>query len=135
MNRNRLAVRFQRAIARALVAPDPVLAARRVARDKRHPATLRRALHQANGAGIEMAALLVARLRFERLLRGSPEAEAWFETDAAGFATAFRRYHGEVPPAAFFPADEARAFHDWRSRSSAGKKPVRPLTKPPEAGT
>jgi hypothetical protein len=118
VNQNRLAVRFQRALARALVAPDPVAATRRIARDRRHPAALRRALHQADGAGVEMAALLVARLRFERLVRGSPDAEAWFEADAAGFAAAFRRYHGQVPPVAFFPAEEARAFHDWRERKA-----------------
>ncbi len=116
MNKNRLAVRFQRALARALLAPDPALATRRIARDRRHPADLRRVLHRVDVAGVEMAALLVARLRFERLLRGSPEAEDWFEADPAGFAAAFRRYHGEVPPEALFPAPEAKAFRDWRER-------------------
>jgi hypothetical protein len=52
----------------------------------------------------------VARLRFERLLRGSPEADAWFERDAAGFTEAFRRYHAGTPPTAFFPGHEARLF-------------------------
>jgi uncharacterized protein len=61
-------------------------------------------------AGVRMAALLVARLRFERLLRGSPEADAWFERDAAGFTEAFRRYHAGTPPTAFFPGHEARLF-------------------------
>jgi hypothetical protein len=116
VNQNRQTVRFQRALARAIVAPDPVAAMRRIARDRRHPIALRRALHRVDVAGVEMAALLVARLRFERLLRGSPEAEDWFEADAAGFAAAFRRYHGEVPPTAFFPAGEAMAFRDWRAR-------------------
>jgi hypothetical protein len=117
VNQNRLAVRFQRALARALVSPDPVFATRRIARDRRHPAKLRRALLGASFAGVEMAALLVARLRFERLLRGSLEAEGWFDADAAGFTAAFRRYHREVPPTAFFPPDEARAFRDWLGRA------------------
>jgi hypothetical protein len=116
VNRNRQAVRFQRALGRALVAPDPALATLRIARDRRHPPELRRTLRRVDVAGVEMAALLVARLRFERLLRGSPEAEDWFEADAAGFAAAFRRYHGEVPPVALFPAQEAKAFGDWRQR-------------------
>ena len=116
MNRNQLAMRFQQALARALVAPDPAMATRRIARDRRHPPDLRRALLRVEVAGVEMAALLVARLRFERLLRGSPEAEDWFEADAAGFAAAFRRYHGEVPPLALFPAQEAQAFREWRER-------------------
>jgi hypothetical protein len=119
LNQHRLAVRFQRALARALVAPEPALAVRRIARDRRHPPTLRRALHAAEAAGIEMAALLVARLRFERLMRGSPEAETWFEADAAGFAAAFRRYHAEVPPTAFFPAEEARSFRAFCERVKA----------------
>jgi hypothetical protein len=66
-----------------------------------------------------MAAILVVRLRFERLLRGSPVAEEWFERDPESFAEAFRRYHAEVPPRAFFPADEAALFRAWRDRRAA----------------
>ena len=66
-----------------------------------------------------MCALLIARLRFERLLRGCPEAEAWFETDAATFAIAFRRYHADVRPTAFFPPDEAILFRAWDRRVRA----------------
>jgi hypothetical protein len=110
-------VRLERAIARALVAADPLAATRRIARDRRHPPNLRRALRRADGAGIEITALLVARLRFERLLRGSPDAERWFDADASSFAAAFRRYHHDVPPKAFFPPDEARAFREWRKRA------------------
>ena len=49
----------------------------------------------------------------------SPEAEAWFDRDAAGFARAFARYHAEVPPRAFFPIDEAALFRAWRDREAA----------------
>jgi len=69
-----------------------------------------------------LAALLVARLRFERLLRGSPQAEAWFDADPEAFAAAFKRYHAEVPPAAFFPQAEARLFRQWvGSRVESGR--------------
>jgi hypothetical protein len=126
VNQNRVVVRFQRALARALVAPDPAAATLRVARDRRHPPKLRRALREANRAGIEMAALLVARLRFERLLRGCPEAEAWFDADPAGFAAAFRRYHQQVPPDAFFPAAEARAFLAFTAKLEPRRAHERP---------
>jgi hypothetical protein len=70
---------------------------------------------------VALSALLVARLRFERLLRGSPEAEAWFERDPAGFGEAFHRYHAEVPPRAFFPATEAALFQAWQAGGGAGQ--------------
>lgn len=96
-----------------MIAPDPVGALRSAAADPALPPGVRRALLRADEDGIRMAALLVARLRFERLLRGSPEAEAWFDRDPADFSAAFRRYHAEVPPSAFFPPGEARLFRRW----------------------
>lgn len=108
--------RFEEIVAKALTAPDPAAALARAAKNRRLPAELRRALAAAQPDGVRMAALLVARLRFERLLRGSPEAEAWFDRDPEGFAAAFRRYHAEVPPAAFFPPVEARLFQRWCAR-------------------
>jgi hypothetical protein len=111
--------RLERALVRALGAPDPVEALQRSARDRRLPASLRRALRQVSGDGLRMAAILSAKLRFERLVQGSPEAEAWFERDPGGFAEAFRRYHAEVAPTAFFPAAEARLFGSWLDRLAA----------------
>jgi len=105
--------RFERVVADAMRAADPAAAMRVAARDRRLPAAMRRALAAADADGVRMAALLVARLRFERLLRGSPEAEAWFESDPEGFAEGFRRYHAEVAPAAFDPAGEAGLFRAW----------------------
>ena len=63
--------------------------------------------------GFRISALLVARLRFERLLNGHPAVPDWLDRDAAGFAETFRRYHAAVPPTAFFPPDEARTFTAW----------------------
>jgi len=60
--------------------------------------------------GFDLAGLLVARLRFERLMQGSDAASRWFDADPAGFAAAFRRYHAATPASAFFPADEAALF-------------------------
>jgi hypothetical protein len=106
--------RFERLYARALVSDDPVRALARAARDRRLDADTRRRLASVDADGVRMTALLIARLRFERLLRGSPEAERWFDSDPAGFAAAFRRYHTTVPPTAAFPAAEAALFASWR---------------------
>jgi hypothetical protein len=96
---------YERRLAAAMRAADPVAAVRAL-----HPGV--------DADGVRLTALLVARLRFERLLRGSPEAEAWFDGDPAGFARAFRRYHAEVPPRAFFPAEEAALFAAWQARAT-----------------
>lgn len=119
--------RYEEAVARAMTAPDPVAALRGAAEDPALPPALRRALREADEDGIRMAALLVARLRFERLLRGCPEAEAWFDRDAEAFSEAFRRYHAEVPPTAFFPPGEARLFRLWLKDQPA---PPDPPTRP-----
>lgn len=104
---------YERKLAAAMRADDPVTAVRAIFPD-------------ADADGVQLAALIVARLRFERLLRGSPEAGAWFERDAAGFARAFRRYHATVAPRAFFPADEAAAFADFCAAEAA---PVPPRSR------
>jgi hypothetical protein len=105
---------FERRLAAVLLAHDPARALRAAAADRRLPAALRRAFAAADVDGVRMSALLVARLRFERLLRGCPEAERWFERAPATFAAAFRRYHAEVPHTAFFPSQETSLFRTWR---------------------
>jgi hypothetical protein len=97
---------WEKQVAAAMRARDPVAAVRALYPD-------------ADADGVRMTALIVAKLRFERLMRGSPEAEAWFERDPAGFTRAFSRYHAEVPPRAFFPVDEAALFRAWRTRAEA----------------
>jgi hypothetical protein len=113
---SRASGRLERTLARAMRSDDPVAALRRAARDAGLDADLRRRLARVDADGVRIAALLVARLRFERLLRGCPEAEDWFDRDGAGFADAFRRYHREVPMRAFFPGAEARLFRAWCAR-------------------
>jgi len=107
--------RFERLLAEALTSPDPAAAMDRISKDPELPPKLREAFRTAAGQpdGVRLAALLVANLRFERLLRGCPEAEAWFDRDPAGFSAAFRRYHTQVRPSAFFPPQEAELFRAW----------------------
>jgi hypothetical protein len=106
---------LERWLVRAMVSPDPAAIIARGARDRRLPLEVRRRLRAADPDGVRLSALLVARLRFERLLNGSAAAGAWFESDPAAFSAAFRRYHAEVPLTAFFPAGEAAAFEQWAS--------------------
>ncbi len=97
----------------ALRAEDPVLAVHTAASHRDVSAELRQALQCIDPDGLRMTALLVARLRFERLLQGSTLASAWFESDPERFTRAFRAYHEQVPLRAFFPQQEARAFARW----------------------
>lgn len=103
-----------------LRAADPARALAAAAADPSLPASLRRAFAAADPEGVRLSALLVVRLRFERLMRGCPEAEAAFAGDPATFAAAFRRYHREVAPTAFFPAAEAALYRAWVTRWSKG---------------
>ena len=110
------AARFERRLVRILRASDPARALRAAADDHRLPPSLRRAFAAADPDGVQLTALLVTRLRFERLLRSCPEAVAAFAADPAAFAAAFGRYHRAVPPTAFFPAAEAALFRAWARR-------------------
>jgi hypothetical protein len=116
---------WQRVLADAMRAADPVAAVRAASEDDHHPASLRRALQQAlrNEAGLRMTALLVAKLRFERLVRGSGEAAALFDRHPRAFTEAFRRYHAETPARATFPAAEARDFAAFCKRARISLAP------------
>lgn len=106
--------RCEQILASAMRAPDPVAAILdAAASDPDLDDATRDALRQVDADGVRIQALLVARLRFERLLQGSPEVGARFEQDPAALTQTFRRYHREVAMHAFFPADEARAFAAW----------------------
>ena len=104
---------YERLLARILISPDPEAALHLARQSPRLPPSLREQLARIDVDGLRLSALLVAKLRFERLLRGCPEAERWFDDDAAEFSSAFRRYHREVAPTGFFPSDEARLFRRW----------------------
>jgi hypothetical protein len=111
-------------VARALRAERPLEALAAGARDGRLPAALRRALLAAlrYEDGVRMTALLVKKLRFERIIRGHAAAGAWFDADPRGFVAAFRAYDRAHPPLTPWPAAEARRFLAWsRGRSRAGK--------------
>lgn len=115
--------RFEALVAAAMAAADPVAAVRAIAGDMSLPEELRQAAAIAarHTRGIELTALLVARLRFERLMQGSKQAALLFERDPAGFAALFHAYHREVAPSVFFPAQEGRLFTAWLATRPPGE--------------
>jgi hypothetical protein len=110
--------RLEELVAGALRSADPRAALAAAAGDPGLSPDLRARLAGAASDGVRVSGLLVAKLRFERLMHGSREAAAWFERDPAGFAGAFRRYHAAVPPAADGPRQEAAAFEAWAVRDA-----------------
>jgi uncharacterized protein len=101
---------YERVITSSLCASDPAASLRAM---REVDPSLREHLAAIDDDGFRLTALLVARLRFERLVQGHAAADQWFEQDPRAFADAFRRYHAEVPPTAFFPQEEARLFSRW----------------------
>ena len=112
--------RFEALVARALVAREPASALADAARDEGLTGDLRERLTAADPEGVTIAGLLVARLRFERLMHGSRAAGEWFERDPATFAAAFKRYHTSVKPTACLPSDEAGQFERWVEETKPG---------------
>jgi hypothetical protein len=110
--------RYERLMATVLIAPDPIAALDALDEEERA------LLEPIDRDGLRMSALLVARLRFERLMHGSARAGEWFESDPRSFAQAFRRYHASVPPRSTFPLDEARAFEAWITSDEARRSPA-----------
>jgi hypothetical protein len=73
-------------------------------------------LEQFDADGLRMTALMVQKIRFERLTRGDSEAAAWFERDPDGFMHAYQTYVDEVESTAYFPEQEAELFRSWRQK-------------------
>jgi len=119
-------VAAERVLASAMRAPDPV--ARLVPLIAR--ATGRRAISTAERDGIRTNALLVATIRFQRLVRWSLKSKDWFLTDTPAFVAAFRRYHRTVPMTAHFPRQEARLFRAWLARQPRTLRPPRAASPP-----
>ena len=96
---------------------------RAAATDDELPEDLRKRLSSVDPDGVQLTSIIVARLRFERLIQGSNRARAWFEEDPRAFTKAFKRYHTTVAARATFPSQEARAFEAWLD--NAGEPPPR----------
>ena len=63
--------------------------------------------------GFELTRLIVKKLRFELIVRGDSDLEAWFDRDPAAFTAAFKAYDRAEPPRSWFPREEAEKFREW----------------------
>ncbi|HTF88406.1 MAG TPA: hypothetical protein VK843_08355 [Planctomycetota bacterium] len=113
------AIELERVLADALTSADPAQFVQRAAQDPRNAAATRAALQSIDLDGLRISALIVVKLRFERLLQGSQNAADWFETDPRGFAAAFKRYHLEIAQRAATPVEEAAKFEVWHAAHPA----------------
>jgi hypothetical protein len=68
--------------------------------------------------GLELTRLIVKKLRFEYIIRGDSELEAWFDRAPAEFTTAFKAYDALVAPRSWFPREEAEKFRAWCAENS-----------------
>lgn len=71
--------------------------------------------------GLRLTHLLLMNLRFERVLKGRPDLESWFESDPKGFVEVFRKYNESAPPTVLFAGQEAKQFSKFLEQNSAGK--------------
>lgn len=69
--------------------------------------------------GLRLTALLVKKLRFERIVLGDERLGASFDADPRRFTRQFERYARTVPPTFAFPGEEAEAFAKWLAGTPA----------------
>lgn len=100
-------------LANALTSADPWRAFVVAREDAALAPNVRAQLAHVDEDGLRIAGLLVAKLRFERIMNGSRIGAEWFERDPAAFTEAFRRYHTSVPPQELMPGLEGRRFETW----------------------
>jgi len=113
MNEREAHLRFERLLADALLSQSPADLIDRATLEPELLETLGLGLAALDPDGLRLTGLLVAKLRFERLLRGSSGVGRWFEADPRGFTQTFRRYHAEVLPTTSEPRAEKRLFEEW----------------------
>ncbi len=109
---------FEELVANAMRSANPIADFASAAVSETLSDELREAAGVAHDDGIRLSALLVAKLRFERLIQSSPEAAQWYDEDAGSFTSAFRDYHREVFPSPAMGQREAEDFSAWRARRS-----------------
>jgi len=102
------------ALTRILTAPDPQAAWEQACADPTLPAPLRDRLAGLDPDAVRLQALLVAKLRFERIV-ADPELAAEFDADPQAFTERFRRFAAAQPSRSPYPADEARAFRAFEA--------------------
>lgn len=108
----------QRVLLIALQSDDPAgELERRLADASDLTAQERERLRAIDGDGLRVTALLVRKLRFERLTSGAPELLELFEQRPEAFVSLFAAYTSAVPPRAYFPDQEGDLFRRWQKNT------------------
>lgn len=63
--------------------------------------------------GLRLAATIILKLRFDRVMRAEARHRERYDSDPDGFTRDFLAYHRAVPPQAYFPAEEAALFESF----------------------
>ncbi len=63
--------------------------------------------------GLRLAATIILKLRFDRVMRAEARYRELYDRDPDGFTRDFLAYHREVPPQAYFPAEEAALWESF----------------------
>lgn len=99
----------------ALLADDPVRALRGALPAAEGLSAEERAwLEGIDTDGLALTALIVKKLRFERLTLANRDMQDLFATDPARFMQLYRAYTAAVPPVGYFPTQEGDLFRGWR---------------------
>src|SRR4051812_41495515 len=98
----------------ALLSDDPVAAVRAAADDAGLSPQERDWLRSLSPDGVAMTALVLKKLRFERLPDGDRDTAEQFARAPAAFMALFRAYTAATPPEQYFPDAEARQFRKWK---------------------
>jgi hypothetical protein len=104
---------MQHLLLEALLADDPQATLQRLLSDTTIAPDVRAALERVDEDGLQLASLLIRKLRFERLTRSVPDLAAMFLSYPVAFAAHFIAYTNAVPPGAYFPDEEARLYREW----------------------
>jgi hypothetical protein len=110
--------RVQQLLLDALLSDDPPRTLRRLAEQAADLSETERAfLRRIDADGFRLSALLIQKLRFERLTAADPALAEQFERRPEEVVALFRAYNAAVPPIVYFPEQEAGRYHQWRDQA------------------
>ncbi|MCA9321827.1 MAG: DUF692 family protein [Planctomycetes bacterium] len=87
------------------------------------PREAREALQHCDADGYRVTSLIVRKLRFERMCLADRSFEQAFDEQPEALIETYEDFARATPPTAWFPHEDARAYHQWRQ----GRDPGSPL--------
>lgn len=110
----------QRILVQALLSDDaPAELRRQLTQAEDLTAQERLCVERLDADGLLLTALMLKKLRFERLTRGHAAMSDLFRERPEEFLRLFAAYTAAVPPTAYFPGEEAELFRKWQREAQA----------------